>query len=41
MYQNYADLKGWKFDIMTQSTTEYGGLREVTASLSSFGSLSF
>ncbi len=31
MYQRYAETHGWKFDIIEQSLTELGGIKEVTA----------
>lgn len=30
MYVRYADLKGWKVELMDQNQTEIGGLKEVT-----------
>ena len=34
MYQRYAELQGWKFEIMSISTTEVGGVKDVTALMS-------
>jgi peptide chain release factor 1 len=31
MYQRYAEAKGWSFDILQQSETELGGIKEVVA----------
>ncbi|MDE9449179.1 peptide chain release factor 1 [Aliiroseovarius sp. Z3] len=31
MYQRYAETRGWKFEIMEQSLTELGGIKEVVA----------
>ena len=31
MYQRYAEARGWKFEIMEQSLTELGGIKEVVA----------
>jgi len=31
MYQRYAEGKGWKFEILEQSITELGGVKEVVA----------
>lgn len=31
MYQRYAETQGWKFEIMEQSLSELGGVKEVTA----------
>ncbi len=31
MYQRYAEAKGWTFEIIEQSLTELGGVKEVTA----------
>ncbi len=33
MYQRYAELQGWKFDILQQSVTELGGIKEVVANV--------
>eukprot|EP00741_Cyanophora_paradoxa_P004978 tig00000842_g4826.t1 len=32
MYQKYAALQGWRFEVMSESTTDLGGYREATAS---------
>ena len=37
MYQRYAEIKGWGFDIMQASETDLGGLREGTASIAGPG----
>ena len=34
MYQRYAQLQGWKFEIMDASENEIGGYKEVSASIS-------
>ena len=34
MYQRYASLQGWKFEIMDASENEIGGYKEATASIS-------
>ncbi|MDA5094598.1 peptide chain release factor 1 [Aliiroseovarius sp. KMU-50] len=31
MYQRYAEARGWKFEIMEQTLSELGGVKEVTA----------
>ncbi|MDC1379979.1 peptide chain release factor 1 [Octadecabacter sp.] len=31
MYQKYADIMGWKFEILEESQSELGGFKEVTA----------
>jgi peptide chain release factor 1 len=31
MYQRHADLRGWRLEILDQSLTELGGIKEVTA----------
>ncbi|OSP55426.1 peptide chain release factor 1 [Pseudoruegeria sp. SK021] len=31
MYQRYAEAQGWKFDILEESETELGGIKEVVA----------
>lgn len=33
MYRNFADAKGWKFDIMSMSESERGGFKEVIVSV--------
>jgi peptide chain release factor 1 len=37
MYQRYADLKGWKFEIMEEADGEVGGYKEVIAKVSGKG----
>jgi len=37
MYQRYAETQGWKFEIMQQSLTELGGIKEVTAHVKGAG----
>lgn len=34
MYQRYAELQGWKVQIMSASNTDVGGYKEVTATIS-------
>ncbi|SLN18239.1 peptide chain release factor 1 [Roseisalinus antarcticus] len=31
MYQRYAERMGWRFEILTEQSTELGGIKEVTA----------
>jgi len=33
MYQRYADAKGWKFEIIEESQSELGGIKEVVANV--------
>lgn len=33
MYQRYAEARGWKFEIIEESTTELGGIKEVVAAI--------
>ena len=33
MYERYAELKGWRFEVMSASPTELGGFREVIANV--------
>jgi len=33
MYQRYADLKGWKFDVLSVNDTGLGGIKEATANI--------
>ncbi len=33
MYRNYADARGWKFDVMSMSESERGGFKEVIISV--------
>jgi peptide chain release factor 1 len=37
MYQRYADLRSWKFEIISENSTELGGIKEVTASITGKG----
>ena len=37
MYQRYADLQGWKFEIMEEADGEVGGYKEVIARISGKG----
>ncbi len=37
MYQRYADIRGWKFELMSISDTELGGYKEATALISGRG----
>ena len=37
MYQRYADLQGWKFEIMEEADGEVGGYKEVIAKISGKG----
>jgi peptide chain release factor 1 len=37
MYQRYAELMGWRFEIISASTSEVGGFKEVIASVSGQG----
>ncbi len=37
MYQRYAQLHGWRFEILSASETELGGFKEVTALVSGRG----
>lgn len=37
MYQRYAELQGWKFELMHESDTELGGIKEASASISGKG----
>ena len=37
MYQRYAENQGWKFEILDQSDTELGGIKEVTARIAGEG----
>jgi peptide chain release factor 1 len=37
MYQRYADLRGWKFEIMEEADGEVGGYKEVIAKISGKG----
>jgi len=37
MYQRYAELQGWKFELMHESDTGIGGIKEASASISGKG----
>lgn len=37
MYQRYADIRGWKFEMMSISETELGGYKEASALISGRG----
>lgn len=37
MYQRYAELQGWKFELMHESDTGLGGIKEASASISGKG----
>ncbi|SEQ25115.1 peptide chain release factor 1 [Loktanella sp. DSM 29012] len=37
MYQRYAEARGWKFEILEESQTELGGIKEVTARIAGEG----
>jgi peptide chain release factor 1 len=37
MYQRYSENQGWKFEILDQSDTELGGIKEVTARIAGDG----
>jgi peptide chain release factor 1 len=37
MYQRYAELRGWKFEVMETSETDRGGYKDATASISGNG----
>ncbi len=37
MYQRYAELHGWKFELLSLSETDLGGLKEAAASISGKG----
>jgi len=37
MYQRYAQLQGWKFDVVSASASDVGGFKEVIASVSGKG----
>jgi len=37
MYQRYADLKGWKFEILSISDIGVGGYKEASASVAGYG----
>ena len=37
MYQRYADARGWRFEVLEESQTELGGIKEVTARIAGEG----
>ncbi len=37
MYQRYADLHGWKFEVMETSETDKGGFKEAVANITGLG----
>ncbi len=37
MYQRYAEAEGWQVDVLEESATEVGGLKEVTAAIRGAG----
>ncbi len=37
MYQRYAEMKGWKFEILEESLSELGGIKEVIARIAGDG----
>jgi peptide chain release factor 1 len=37
MYQKYAEAQGWRFQILDESLTELGGIKEVTAAIQGEG----
>jgi len=37
MYQRYAEIQGWKFELMHESDTGLGGIKEASASISGKG----
>jgi len=37
MYQRYAEARGWSFEVLEQSETELGGIKEVTARIAGQG----
>ena len=37
MYQRYADEQGWRFEVISASTSEQGGFKEVIASINGAG----
>ncbi|ANB34259.1 peptide chain release factor 1 [Rhodovulum sulfidophilum] len=37
MYQRYAETRGWRFEILEESQTELGGIKEVTATVQGEG----
>ena len=37
MYQRYAELRGWKYELMGVSETDLGGIKEATASVNGRG----
>jgi peptide chain release factor 1 len=37
MYQRYTEIKGWKFELLNENSTELGGVKEATASITGRG----
>lgn len=37
MYQRYAELRMWKFELLSENSTELGGIKEATASITGKG----
>jgi len=37
MYRRYAELKGWKFEVMSYAETDLGGVKEASAEISGSG----
>ncbi|KJE93941.1 peptide chain release factor 1 [Capsaspora owczarzaki ATCC 30864] len=37
MYQNYAEIRGWKFEVIDISRSDVGGFKEASATISGYG----
>ncbi len=37
MYQRYTEIKGWKFELLSENSTELGGIKEATVSITGRG----